>query len=142
MTDSKAVMDLYLTGLRNQHAVETQAIGTIQNELPREALERRIRDGVDAWSDESPLLVLTGRDEAGPQLRGDEGVGKTWAMAQAWLGMGDPPDRPRPMLLVMSAHAWRDGEEQTPMRLLSRLLDAQTGGSNQPHEVERWEKAA
>ena len=33
MTDSKAVMDFYLTGLRNQHAVETQAIGTIQNEL-------------------------------------------------------------------------------------------------------------
>ncbi len=30
-----AVMDIYLTGLRNQHAVETQAIGTIQNELPR-----------------------------------------------------------------------------------------------------------
>ena len=30
-----AVMEIYLTGLRNQHAVETQAIGTIQNELPR-----------------------------------------------------------------------------------------------------------
>ncbi len=29
------VIDIYLTGLRNQHAVETQAIGTIQNELPR-----------------------------------------------------------------------------------------------------------
>ena len=27
--------ELYLTGLRNQHAVETQAIGTIQNEMPR-----------------------------------------------------------------------------------------------------------
>ena len=34
MSDTK-VMDVYLTGLRNQHAVETQAIGTIQNELPR-----------------------------------------------------------------------------------------------------------
>ena len=32
---SETVMDIYLTGLRNQHAVETQAIGTIQNELPR-----------------------------------------------------------------------------------------------------------
>lgn len=29
------IKDTYLTGLRNQHAVETQAIGTIQNELPR-----------------------------------------------------------------------------------------------------------
>ena len=28
-------MSIYLTGLKNQHAVETQAIGTIQNELPR-----------------------------------------------------------------------------------------------------------
>ena len=35
MSGPDAVMDLYLTGLRNQHAVETQAIGTIQNELPR-----------------------------------------------------------------------------------------------------------
>lgn len=35
MTTTEATMDLYLTGLRNQHAVETQAIGTIQNQLPR-----------------------------------------------------------------------------------------------------------
>ena len=33
MADSNTVMDVYLTGLRNQHAVETQAIGTIQNEM-------------------------------------------------------------------------------------------------------------
>ena len=26
-------LDVYLTGLRNQHAVETQAIGTLQNEM-------------------------------------------------------------------------------------------------------------
>ncbi len=32
MTDKTAI-DVYLTGLRNQHAVETQAIGTIQNQL-------------------------------------------------------------------------------------------------------------
>ena len=34
----ETIMDVegtYLTGLRSQHAVETQAIGTIQNELPR-----------------------------------------------------------------------------------------------------------
>ncbi len=35
MSDTNTVMETYLTGLRNQHAVETQAIGTIQNELPR-----------------------------------------------------------------------------------------------------------
>ena len=35
MSDTTSAMDAYLTGLRNQHAVETQAIGTIQNELPR-----------------------------------------------------------------------------------------------------------
>ena len=35
MSDSSATMDVYLTGLRNQHAVETQAIGTIKNELGR-----------------------------------------------------------------------------------------------------------
>ena len=35
MSNVKQAMDTYLNGLRNQHAVETQAIGTIQNELPR-----------------------------------------------------------------------------------------------------------
>ncbi len=34
MSDHNAT-EIYLTGLRNQHAVETQAIGTIQNEMPR-----------------------------------------------------------------------------------------------------------
>lgn len=32
---SESPLDTYLDGLRNQHAVETQAIGTIQNQLPR-----------------------------------------------------------------------------------------------------------
>lgn len=35
MSGQNAAMDVYLTGLRNQHAVETQAIGTIKNELGR-----------------------------------------------------------------------------------------------------------
>jgi len=35
MTSSTTTMDVYLTGLRNQHAVETQAIGTVKNELDR-----------------------------------------------------------------------------------------------------------
>lgn len=35
MSGSDTTMDVYLTGLRNQHAVETQAIGTIKNELSR-----------------------------------------------------------------------------------------------------------
>ena len=35
MSNGNAAMDVYLTGLRNQHAVETQAIGTIKNELGR-----------------------------------------------------------------------------------------------------------
>ncbi|HEY0207386.1 MAG TPA: DUF892 family protein [Acetobacteraceae bacterium] len=35
MSDSNITMDVYLTGLRNQHSVETQAIGTVKNELGR-----------------------------------------------------------------------------------------------------------
>jgi ferritin-like metal-binding protein YciE len=35
MADSNVTMDVYVTGLRNQHAVETQAIGTVKNELGR-----------------------------------------------------------------------------------------------------------
>ena len=35
MSGTSKTTEIYLTGLRNQHAVETQAIGTIQNQLPR-----------------------------------------------------------------------------------------------------------
>ncbi len=35
MSEANTALETYLTGLRNQHAVETQAIGTIQNELSR-----------------------------------------------------------------------------------------------------------
>ena len=35
MSGTTNTTEVYLTGLRNQHAVETQAIGTIQNQLPR-----------------------------------------------------------------------------------------------------------
>jgi len=35
MSGSADTIDVYLTGLRNQHAVETQAIGTVKNELGR-----------------------------------------------------------------------------------------------------------
>jgi len=35
MSDTSTTMKVYLTGLRNQHAVETQAIGTVKNELSR-----------------------------------------------------------------------------------------------------------
>ena len=35
MSDSNTTMKVYLTGLRNQHSVETQAIGTVKNQLSR-----------------------------------------------------------------------------------------------------------
>ena len=35
MANSNTAAEVYLTGLRNQHAVETQAIGTVKNELSR-----------------------------------------------------------------------------------------------------------
>lgn len=35
MSDTTKAMQVYVNGLRIQHAVETQAIGTLRNELPR-----------------------------------------------------------------------------------------------------------
>ena len=35
MSDTDTTVEVYLTGLRNQHAVETQAIGTVKNQLGR-----------------------------------------------------------------------------------------------------------
>jgi ferritin-like metal-binding protein YciE len=49
MSGSERAKEIYLTGLRNQHAVETQAIETIESELGRmEAypdLHARMREG-------------------------------------------------------------------------------------------------
>lgn len=35
MSSTQDAMTVYVTGLRNQHAVETQAIGTLQNQMTR-----------------------------------------------------------------------------------------------------------
>ena len=53
MNDTKKVLDAYLTGLRNQHAVETQAIGTIQNELPRMKLYPELHAKMEADKERS-----------------------------------------------------------------------------------------
>jgi len=59
MTDT-ATMTIYLTGLRNQHAVETQAIGTIQNELPRmkayPELQARMQQDKDRSTEQAARL--------------------------------------------------------------------------------------
>ena len=53
MSDANAIMEAYLTGLRNQHAVETQAIGTIQNELPRMKLYPQLQEKMQADKERS-----------------------------------------------------------------------------------------
>ena len=53
MTSTTPTKDLYLTGLRNQHAVETQAIGTIQNELPRMDAYPELQSRMQADKDRS-----------------------------------------------------------------------------------------
>ena len=47
MSDTKTTT-LYLTGLRNQHAVETQAIGTVKNQLSRMEPYRELHSQMQA----------------------------------------------------------------------------------------------
>ena len=66
-TNTKA-MELYVTGLRNQHAVETQAIGTLQNQLPRMTaypeLHARMQADKDGSEQQAARLdqILAGHD--------------------------------------------------------------------------------
>ena len=58
MSGQNAAMDVYLTGLRNQHAVETQAIGTIKNELgrmePYPELHAKMQEETTCWPSTAP----------------------------------------------------------------------------------------
>jgi ferritin-like metal-binding protein YciE len=60
MNDSNPVMETYLTGLRNQHAVETQAIGTVKNELgrmkPYPELHRRMQQEMERSTTQAARL--------------------------------------------------------------------------------------
>ena len=66
MSDTNPLLETYLTGLRNQHAVETQAIGTIQNQLPRmkqytELHERMEQDKARSEQQAATLDELLGK---------------------------------------------------------------------------------
>ncbi len=68
MSDSNIALEVYLTGLRNQHAVETQAIGTVKNELsrmePYPQLHARMREEMDRSTTQAARLddLLAKRD--------------------------------------------------------------------------------
>ncbi|WP_066918714.1 hypothetical protein [Methylobacterium sp. CCH5-D2] len=106
--------------------------------LTRARLEARVRDAIGTWSPDPSVVVLTGAPESGAGGRGDEGVGKTWAAVRSWLTFPDSADRPRPLLLFMASHMWRDGDEKTPMALLARLAAEQTGVAT-AGASERWQ---
>ncbi|WP_075382162.1 hypothetical protein [Methylobacterium phyllosphaerae] len=106
--------------------------------LTRARLEARVRDAIGTWSPDPSVVILTGAPEGGAGGRGDEGVGKTWAAVRSWLTFPDSADRPRPLLLFMASHMWRDGDEKTPMALLARLAAEQTGAAT-AGASERWQ---
>ena len=60
MSDSNTTMSIYLTGLRNQHAVETQAIGTVKNQLsrmePYPELHAKMRSEMDISTEQAARL--------------------------------------------------------------------------------------
>ena len=62
MSGSNAAMDVYLTGLRNQHAVETQAIGTVKNELSRMQPYSELHARMQAEMQRSTIQAARGDD--------------------------------------------------------------------------------
>src|SRR3954452_791947 len=68
--------------------------------LERTKLESRIQNAIGTWTGEPGFVLRTGCPRPGPRgLEGDEGVGKSWAVARSWLKFPDSSDRPRPLLL-------------------------------------------
>ena len=117
-------MDVYLTGLRNQHAVETQAIGTIKNELSRmsayPALHRRMELERDRSTEQAARLdeLLARHDSKKSLLK--EAVTGTVATVAGFVHMPASDDVLKNVLAAIGYKAY----EIASYKVLLTLADA------------------
>ncbi len=130
MSSTKSVTDLYLTGLRNQHAVETQAIGTLQNEMPRmktyPALHARMeQDKEQSTRQAARLDELLGRHGTSKALA-KEAVAGTVATVAGFIHAPSGDDMLKNVLAAIGFKAY----EIASYKVLLTLADAAAAGED------------
>ena len=77
---------------------------------------------------------LRGEDESSPLfIVGSEGVGKSWAVVQAWLSQPDPP-----ALFVLTADAFVSTPLDEAVDVLARTIARQCGVGKRESDTDRW----
>lgn len=90
--------------------------------LPRTSLVARIQPILTSKADGSIAFVL-----------GDEGCGKSWVVAQSWLGL-----ERKPLMVVMGAEIFPAGSSGELQSLLIRKLIEQTGDFDSEENLRHW----
>lgn len=90
--------------------------------LGRPATSERIQAYLRGQDEGSPLFVV-----------GSEGVGKSWAVVQAWLGQPDPP-----ALFVLTADAFVSTALDEAIEVLARTIARQCGVGKRESDTDRW----
>jgi hypothetical protein len=91
--------------------------------LPRTSLVARIQPLLTSRPDGDIVFVL-----------GDEGCGKSWIVAQSWLGLAH-----KPLMVVMGAETFQPGSSGDLKSLLIRKLIEQTGDYDSEENRRLWE---
>lgn len=91
--------------------------------LPRTSLVARIQPLLTSQTDGGIAFVL-----------GDEGCGKSWIVAQSWLGLEQ-----KPLMVVMGAEVFQPGSPGELKFLLIRKLIEQTGDLDSDENRRDWE---
>ncbi|MBC7951687.1 MAG: hypothetical protein H7Z12_07715 [Rhodospirillaceae bacterium] len=66
---------------------------------------------------------------------GDQGCGKSWSVAQAWLAQADPP-----LMIFLTASEAVAAQPSAPQSLIARCLVEQSGGVVTDEALRRWER--
>lgn len=93
--------------------------------LPVDRPSRATIDETFRAPTESELIVVIG----------DQGCGKSWSVAQAWLAQTDPP-----FMIFLTASEAAVAQPSAPQSLIARYLVEQSGGVVTDEALRRWER--
>lgn len=98
--------------------------GDQHHTLSRPKITDRIRDYLRGEGKDSPLFVT-----------GNDGVGKSWAVAQAWLSEPSPP-----ALFFLAADAFVNTDPEDAIEVVAKAIGRQCGASKRESGAGRWER--
>ncbi|GEM_PF-2039712 len=92
--------------------------------LSRPRITGHVKNYLRGEGNQSPLFIL-----------GNEGVGKSWAVAQAWASEPDPP-----ALFILPAELFVQTTSDEAIEVVSRTIAKQCGAEKGESESDRWER--